>query len=87
MAAHSSILAWAIPWTEEPGRLQSMVQQESNEAECPPTPYPTHTHSQGERMEKHTFTLPIFMAVLMISPCSVSLLALLHNHCYYVFIL
>ena len=21
MAAHSSILAWAIPWTEEPGRL------------------------------------------------------------------
>ena len=24
MAAHSSILAWEIPWTEEPGRLQSM---------------------------------------------------------------
>ena len=24
MAAHSSILAWKIPWTEEPGRLQSM---------------------------------------------------------------
>ena len=24
MAAHSSILAWRIPWTEEPGRLQSM---------------------------------------------------------------
>ena len=23
-AAHSSILAWRIPWTEEPGRLQSM---------------------------------------------------------------
>ena len=23
MAAHSSILAWRIPWTEEPGRLQS----------------------------------------------------------------
>ena len=22
MAAHSSILAWEIPWTEEPGRLQ-----------------------------------------------------------------
>ena len=28
MATHSSILAWRIPWTEEPGRLQSMVSQE-----------------------------------------------------------
>ena len=24
MATHSSNLAWKIPWTEEPGRLQSM---------------------------------------------------------------
>ena len=24
MTTHSSILAWKIPWTEEPGRLQSM---------------------------------------------------------------
>ena len=24
VAPHSSILAWKIPWTEEPGRLQSM---------------------------------------------------------------
>ena len=27
MAAHSSTLAWKIPWTEEPGRLQSMESQ------------------------------------------------------------
>ena len=27
MAAHSSILAWRIRWTEEPGRLQSMGSQ------------------------------------------------------------
>ena len=27
MATHSSILAWKIPWTEEPGRLQSMASQ------------------------------------------------------------
>ena len=27
MATHSSILAWRIPWTEEPGRLQSMRSQ------------------------------------------------------------
>jgi len=27
MTTHSSILAWRIPWTEEPGRLQSMGSQ------------------------------------------------------------
>ena len=27
MAAHSNILAWRIPWTEEPGGLQSMGSQ------------------------------------------------------------
>ena len=29
MATHSSILVWKIPWTEEPGRLQSMGSQKS----------------------------------------------------------
>ena len=29
MATHSSILAWRISWTEEPGRLQSMNHKES----------------------------------------------------------
>ena len=27
MATHSSTFAWKIPWTEEPGRLQSMGSQ------------------------------------------------------------
>ena len=27
MATHSSVLAWRIPWTEEPGGLQSMALQ------------------------------------------------------------
>ena len=27
MATHSSILAWRIPWTEKPGKLQSMMLQ------------------------------------------------------------
>ena len=27
MAIHSSILAWGIPWTEEPGGLQTMQTQ------------------------------------------------------------
>ena len=39
MATHSSILAWRIPWTEEPGRLESMGSQRvghdwSNLAAC-----------------------------------------------------
>ena len=29
MATHSSILAWEIPWTEEPGGLQFMESQKS----------------------------------------------------------
>ena len=29
MATHSSTLAWRIPWTEEPGRLQSMGVEKS----------------------------------------------------------
>ena len=33
MATHSSILAWRIPWTEEPDRLQSMGLQESDTTE------------------------------------------------------
>ena len=40
MATHSSILAWRIPWTEEPGRLQSIGLQRvrHNRSE-------THTHT------------------------------------------
>ena len=33
VATHSSILAWRIPWTEEPGGLQSMRSQESDTSE------------------------------------------------------
>ena len=34
MATHSSILPWKIPWTEEPGGLQSMGLQESDMTEA-----------------------------------------------------
>ena len=30
MATHSSVLAWRIPWTEDPGGLQSMGPEESD---------------------------------------------------------
>ena len=33
MTTHSSILAWRIPWTEEPGRLQSLDHKESDRTE------------------------------------------------------
>ena len=37
MATHSRILAWKIPWTEEPDGLQSMASQRGIE----------HAHTQG----------------------------------------
>ena len=40
MATHSSILAWRIPWTEEPGRLQSMgLQRVGHTQRLTPPPY------------------------------------------------
>ena len=51
MATHSSVLAWRIPWTEEPGGLQSMELQESDTTE-----WLNHHHhiyiSQGRRRKR-----------------------------------
>ena len=35
MAMHSSVLAWKIPWIEEPGRLSPRVLKESDTTEHP----------------------------------------------------
>ena len=43
MATHSSILAWEIPWTEEPGGLQSLGSQESDSAEWLSMHWDNHT--------------------------------------------
>ena len=45
MTTHSSILAWWIPWTEEPGRPQSHIESDTNEEL-------THTHM-------HTYVLSL----------------------------
>ena len=46
MANHSSTLAWRIPWTEEPGRLQSMgLQVGHNLVTKPPPSLPYYGHS------------------------------------------
>ena len=55
MATHSTILAWRIPWTEEPGRLQCMDSQKtwirlSNYTTSLASPAPTH---QGLWYIKH----------------------------------
>ena len=44
MAAHSSILAWRIPWTEESGGLQPIGLQESDTTKQLDTHTHTHTH-------------------------------------------
>ena len=49
MATHSSILAWRIPWTEEPGGLQSMGSQRVRHDGATDTflsvPCKSHTHA------------------------------------------
>ena len=55
MASHSSILAWKIPWTEEPGRLQSMgslrVGHDSNFT------FTFHFHALEKEMATHSSVL------------------------------
>ena len=45
MSTHYSILAWRIPLTEEPGRLQCMCSQELGTTEQ----LSTHTHANSKR--------------------------------------
>ena len=46
MAIHSSTIAWKIPWTEEPGRLQSMGSQRVGSTTSPvPVSDLTSAHS------------------------------------------
>ena len=47
MATLSCILAWRIPWTEKPNRLQSMGLKESNKTEQLNTHTHTRVHAQS----------------------------------------
>ena len=53
MAPHSSTLAWTIPWTEEPGRLQSMGRSESDMTER----LHFHFYALEEEMATHSSVL------------------------------
>ena len=64
VATYSSILAWRIPWTEEPGKLQSMGLQELDmqreSGSLPPCWVRSFTHrgvpigAKNVRSEEHT---------------------------------
>ena len=53
MATHSSILAWRIPWTEEPGGLQSMGHKKSEMTDH------THTHTRTHTTLHHPSLRPL----------------------------
>ena len=56
MVTHSSILAWRIPWTEKPGRLQSMGLQRVG-----------HDSATSLFMGKYFVTMYIFVFLIKLS--------------------
>ena len=55
MATHSSTLAWKIPWTEEPGRLQSMGLL--SRARLSDFTFTFHLHALEKEMATHSSIL------------------------------
>ena len=54
MAPHSSTLAWKIPWTEEPGRLQSMGSLSQRLSDFT---FTFHFHTLEKEMATHSSVL------------------------------
>ena len=58
MAPHSSILAWKTPWTEEPGRLQSMESDTSeSRTRLSDFTFPFHFYALEKEMATHSSVL------------------------------
>ena len=58
MATHSSILTWEIPWTEDPGRLQSMGSQRvRHNLETEQQQQQTQRKNKAVCIHAHTHTL------------------------------
>ena len=55
MATHSSTLAWKIPWTEEPGRLQSMGSL--SQTRLSNFTFTFHFHALEKEMATHSIVL------------------------------
>ena len=58
MATHSSTLAWRIPWTEEPGRLQSMGLQRVRHKDMTERLSTAHNHIKGSSGSSAVRNLP-----------------------------
>ena len=56
MAPHSSTLAWEIPWTEEPGRLQSMESRRVGHL-LSDVSFTVHFHALEKEMVTHSSVL------------------------------
>ena len=65
MATHSSILAWRISWTEEPGRLQSMVSQRVGHDWSDVA----HTCIVAQEGDKHNFEIYYLICSLCMCCC------------------
>ena len=56
-SSHSSTLAWKIPWTEEPGGLQSMGSLARSRARLSDFPFTFHFHALEKEMATHSSVL------------------------------
>ena len=66
MATHSSILAWRIPWTEEPGGLQSCLQGRKKSDTTEVTEHAhTHTYNVEENGNFTSYWFCIFPLHIM----------------------
>ena len=57
MAPHSSTLAWKIPWTEEPGRLQSVHGVAKSRTRLGDFTFTFHFHALEKEMATHSSVL------------------------------
>ena len=57
MATHSSTLAWRIPWTEEPGRLQSIHGVAKSRTQLSDFSFTFHFHALEKEMATHSSVL------------------------------
>jgi len=71
MATHSSILTWRIPWTQEPGRLQSMGSQRvGHDGVTNPFTFFMYVVRQGSSVFKRAAIVPVLFEMNVLYPLS-----------------
>ena len=82
MATNSSVLAWTIPWTEEPGGLQSIVLQSQTQLKRLSTHHEVHSLLASLRF--WIVALPLFRSFLIHSfVCSFIHVSVKHGSAYF----